>query len=87
MLTDSGDSRYLACAMLCNVANEVKERRGCSPHFKKTLLKITEEGAWFRSCIDGARQSVTPEISIQTQRSLGADLILSFDDQILLHKT
>ena len=79
MLTDSGGFQIFS---MCygSVANEVKGRRGCSPHFKKTLLKITEEGAWFRSYIDGVKHCVTPEISIQTQRSLGADLILAFDE-------
>lgn len=56
--------------------------------FQKTLLKITEEGAWFKSYIDGVRHSVTTEISIQTQKKPGRRFDISFfDDQILLHKT
>ena len=77
MLTDSGGFQMFS---MCygSVANEVNGRRWCSPHFKKTLLKITEEGAWFRSYIDGVKHCVTTEISIQIQRSQGADLILAF---------
>lgn len=50
-------------------------------HFEKIrLVKITEDGVEFRSHIDGSKHLFTPEISIQIQKKLGADLILAFDE-------
>ena len=42
--------------------------------------KITEEGVEFKNHINGAKEFMTPEISIQTQNQLGADMIMSFDE-------
>lgn len=44
------------------------------------LRKITEEGATFRSHIDGSMHLLTPELSIRIQESLGADIIMCFDE-------
>lgn len=46
----------------------------------RTLLKIDENGAWFRSYHDGSKIHLTPEKSIEIQRKLGADIILQFDE-------
>ncbi|HUM11717.1 MAG TPA: tRNA guanosine(34) transglycosylase Tgt [Myxococcaceae bacterium] len=42
--------------------------------------KITEEGASFQSHLDGSRWLLTPERSIQIQETLGADVIMAFDE-------
>lgn len=42
--------------------------------------KITEEGVTFRSHIDGSKQFLSPEISIDVQNSLGSDIIMAFDE-------
>lgn len=44
------------------------------------LNKITEEGVKFQSHIDGSRHFITPEISIEIQEALGADIIMCFDE-------
>ena len=44
------------------------------------LRKITEEGVEFRSPRDGRIINFTPESSIQIQNSLGADIIMAFDE-------
>ncbi len=46
----------------------------------KPLVRLTEEGADFRSVIDGSRHSFTPESVITLQRKLGADIILPLDE-------
>lgn len=43
---------------------------------------ITEEGVLFRSPIDGAKLAMTPELSMQIQRTLGSDIVMCFDDVI-----
>jgi queuine tRNA-ribosyltransferase len=42
--------------------------------------KITEQGVTFKSHIDGTRYSFTPESVIDIQRSIGADIIMAFDE-------
>ncbi len=42
--------------------------------------KISEEGVKFRSHIDGSIHFFTPEKSIDIQRSIGADIIMAFDE-------
>jgi len=42
--------------------------------------KIKEEGVVFQSHIDGSRHLFTPENVINTQRTIGADIIMAFDE-------
>ena len=42
--------------------------------------KLTEEGAHFKSHIDGSRHLFTPENIIDIQRIIGADIIMAFDE-------
>jgi queuine tRNA-ribosyltransferase len=42
--------------------------------------KLTEEGALFQSHIDGSRHLFTPERVVDIQRSIGADIIMAFDE-------
>jgi len=42
--------------------------------------KLTEEGALFQSHIDGSRHLFTPENVMDIQRSIGADIIMAFDE-------
>ena len=44
------------------------------------LTRVDEDGVTFRSHIDGSLQRLTPEVSIQVQEQLGADIILAFDE-------
>lgn len=42
--------------------------------------KITEEGARFKSHIDGSYHFISPEISMEIQRKIGADIFMAFDE-------
>lgn len=42
--------------------------------------KLTEEGALFQSHIDGSKHLFTPEKVMDIQRSIGADIIMAFDE-------
>ena len=42
--------------------------------------KLKEEGATFRSHIDGSKHTFTPENAVDIQRSIGADIIMAFDE-------
>lgn len=41
---------------------------------------LGEDGIVFKSIIDGSRVELTPERSMEVQNSLGADIIMAFDD-------
>ncbi|MDA3821520.1 MAG: tRNA guanosine(34) transglycosylase Tgt [Bacteroidales bacterium] len=42
--------------------------------------KLTQEGAHFRSHIDGSKHVFTPENVLETQRIIGADIMMAFDE-------
>lgn len=42
--------------------------------------KLKEEGAWFRSHIDGSKHLFTPENVVDTQRVIGADIMMALDE-------
>lgn len=44
------------------------------------VRKMSEEGVTFHSHIDGSRHFFTPENVIDTQRVIGADIIMAFDE-------
>ncbi|MGB5211864.1 MAG: tRNA guanosine(34) transglycosylase Tgt [Gammaproteobacteria bacterium] len=42
--------------------------------------KISEEGVRFASPVDGAQVFLSPEVSMEVQRKLGADIVMIFDE-------
>ena len=42
--------------------------------------KLKEEGVWFRSHIDGSKHLFTPENVVDTQRIIGADIMMALDE-------
>jgi len=42
--------------------------------------RLTEEGAVFKSHIDGSKHFFTPENVVEIQRTIGADIIMAFDE-------
>ena len=43
------------------------------------IRKIKEEGVTFQSHLDGSRRFISPEISMDIQHALGADIMMAFD--------
>jgi queuine tRNA-ribosyltransferase len=83
MLTDSGGFQVFSLGH-GGVASEIKGKR-LNGDRAKTMLKITEEGALFKSYTDGAMHMLTPERSMEVQRQLGADLVVVFDECTPFH--
>lgn len=54
---------------------------------KDRYAQVDEDGVDFRSVIDGSRHRFTPEISMQIQHRLGADIIFAFDELTTLVDT
>lgn len=45
-----------------------------------SLRKISDEGMYFNSFIDGSKHFFSPEKSIEIQRALGSDVVMAFDE-------
>lgn len=82
ILTDSGGFQVFSLGH-GSVASEIKGKRFGGR--RKTLLEITEEGAEFQSYLDGSKHLLTPEKSIETQRELGTDFVVVFDECTPFH--
>jgi len=82
ILPDSGGFQIFSLGH-GSVAEEIKSKR--LGERVKTLMKITEEGAQFKSYIDGSVHLLTPEKSIEIQRLLGTDLVVVLDECTPFH--
>ena len=54
---------------------------------KQRLAHVDDDGVTFKSHLDGSMHRFTPEVSMQVQHQLGADIIFSFDECTTLHNT
>ena len=45
-----------------------------------TLRRITEEGVYFNSHLDGSKHFISPEKAMEIENALGADIIMAFDE-------
>ncbi|HEX3363424.1 MAG TPA: tRNA guanosine(34) transglycosylase Tgt [Solirubrobacterales bacterium] len=82
LITDSGGFQVFSLAH-GGVANEVKGSGRKGDHGSE--VEITEEGARFRSPRDGRELFLSPEVSMEIQAALGADIALAFDECTPFH--
>ncbi len=80
IMTDSGGFQVFSLGVALEhgvgkLLHEASEERK-----RPSLVRVTENGVTFQSHLDGSKQSLDAEKSIELQRSIGADLIVSFDD-------
>ncbi|MBU6245623.1 MAG: tRNA guanosine(34) transglycosylase Tgt [Actinomycetales bacterium] len=54
---------------------------------KDRLAHVDDDGVTFKSHVDGSMHRFTPEVSMQVQHQLGADLIFAFDECTTLLNT
>jgi queuine tRNA-ribosyltransferase len=78
-MTDSGGFQVfsLGIGLEHGVGKLLREEEG---EAKPRLNKITKEGVTFQSHLDGSKQYLSPEVSIEIQEKIGSDLIVAFDD-------
>lgn len=84
--TDSGGFQVMSLGVgfkkVIDMTGDVVEK----PLTKKERLAwIDDDGVTFKSHLDGSMHKFTPEISLQIQHELGADIIFSFDELTTLH--
>jgi queuine tRNA-ribosyltransferase len=54
---------------------------------KERLAHVDDDGVNFKSHLSGALHRFTPEVSMQVQHQIGADIIFAFDELTTLHNT
>ena len=79
IMTDSGGFQVFSfgAAKEHNVGKVLKNHSRRKPGENK-LIKITDKGVYF--LLDGKKRFLSPELSIQIQEKLGADIIFTFDE-------
>ena len=77
MLTDSGGFQVFSMGH-GTCADEIKGRNTTKKN--ESLLKISEDGAVFKSYRTGEKLLLNPEISMELQKKLGGDLIMQMDE-------
>lgn len=77
--TDSGGFQVLS---LGSGIKKVIDMTGEAPPADKKdrLAHVDDEGVTFYSHLDGSKHRFTPELSMQIQRAVGADIIFAFDE-------
>ena len=82
--TDSGGFQVmsLGAGFKKTLAMDTKglERGDIKAEKKERLAQVDEDGVDFKSFIDGSRHRFTPEVSMQIQHGLGADILFAFDE-------
>lgn len=68
LLTDSGGYQVFS------LGDQQKSKGGHS------TIRLSEAGVEFTSHLDGSKHTITPEVSIQIQQAIGADIIMAFDE-------
>ncbi len=88
LATDSGGFQIFSFQH-GHVADEVKGRRRgqLADEAPVEAVKVDEQGADFRSYLDGSRHRFTPESNMELQRDLGADLLMCLDECTPFHVT
>jgi queuine tRNA-ribosyltransferase len=54
---------------------------------KERLAHVDEDGVWFKSHLNGDRHRFSPEISMQVQHRIGADIMFAFDELTTLQNS
>lgn len=71
ILTDSGGFQVFSLA---------ERSRDSSGSVDSSLVARDDDGVTFRSYVDGSEHRFTPELAIEVQERLGADVIMAFDE-------
>lgn len=86
IMTDSGGFQVFSLGFgmeygVGKIASIFPDENSKKEYIKQAkLCKITDKGAEFTSHLDGKRLFLSPKISMDIQKKLGADIILAFDE-------
>ena len=74
-LTDSGGFQVFSL----DQPLENRKKNDDKKLINKPLVKITDNGVYFRSYLDGSQHVFTPESAMEIQHKINADIIMAFD--------
>ena len=85
LFSDSGGFQVFSLGMAYKkgidaISHSIKGDAFQAVHTKNQLTKVTDEGVYFRSHLDGSKLFMTPEKSMDIQHSIGADIHMCFDE-------
>ena len=87
ILTDSGGYQVFSLGFALEhgvgkIAKTFPGQRAAPPKqpIRARLTRVDDDGVTFVSHVDGSTHRLTPEVSIEVQEKLGADVILAFDE-------
>ena len=88
LMTDSGGfqvfslgfGRDLGVGKVVKFLPDKAEKRTVHSHSKPKFVKITNDGVYFNSPLNGRKIFLGPKKSIKIQQALGADIIFAFDE-------
>jgi queuine tRNA-ribosyltransferase len=84
--TDSGGFQVMSLGVGFKKVIDMNGTADEKPLSKKEKLAwVDNDGVMFKSHLDGSRHRFTPEISMQIQHQLGADITFAFDELTTLH--
>ncbi len=90
LATDSGGFQVFSLRH-GQVADELKGRRRLATaqadEYRLPVVRVDEDGAEFRSYLDGSRRRFTPESNMCLQQALGADVLFCLDECTPFHAT
>ncbi|MBB4071330.1 tRNA guanosine(34) transglycosylase Tgt [Canibacter oris] len=81
MSLGAGFKKVLSMDEAAHASSEVIAKK------KERLAKVDEDGVTFKSFLNGATHRFTPEVSMQVQHEIGADIIFAFDELTTLLNT
>jgi queuine tRNA-ribosyltransferase len=77
--TDSGGFQVLSLGSGFKKVIDMKGEMPLAPK-KERLALVDEDGVTFYSHLDGSKHRFTPELSMQIQHAVGADIMFAFDE-------
>lgn len=86
LMTDSGGFQVFSLGfgkdfgLTKFIGKEQAEKKAIYKNQKSKAVKITKDGAYFRSPVDGSELFLGPKESMKIQEKLGADIIFAFDE-------
>ena len=87
-MTDSGGfqvfslgfSREHGIGKVINLRSDLSPAQTATDFSEKNLVRVTDGGTWFKTSPESEERFLGPELSIQLQEKLGADIIMAFDE-------
>lgn len=87
--TDSGGFQVMSLGVgfkkVIDMGSQTQNPDDLITNTRERLAHVDDDGVNFKSHLDGSMHRFTPEVSMQVQHKIGADVIFAFDELTTLH--